>query len=144
MRATVALRLVFRAVIFTALAKSAALSAVEPVKLTETQMDTVTAGTVAVGMGAWATAGDFNANTYTYTSTSTMSTSTMKSNVEIGLGFGNAVACCGSNPYTNVQTAYYAEGDRVSANSLEDNMSTPTFSYSYGYTSVIAVGVPWR
>jgi hypothetical protein len=103
-------------------------------------MDAVTAGTVAVGVGAWATAD--GSNSYTSTSTSTFTYSTPKNNVDIGLGFGEAYACCGSSADTNVQTAYYAEGDRVIANSVENNISNPIFSQSHGFISVIAVDIP--
>ena len=140
MRTTLLLRLVLSALISTALVESA-ISA-EPMKLAEAQMDVVTAGTVAVGVGAWATAD--SSNSYTSTSTSTFTHSTPKNNVDIGLGFGEAYACCGSSADTDVQTAYYAEGDRVIANSTENSMSTPIFSYSNGLTSVIAVDNPWK
>ena len=114
--------------------------AAEPVRLTGTQMDAVTAGAVAVGVGAWATADGSSA--YTYTSTSTTVFSTPKNNVDIGLGFGKAVACCGSSTDTGVQTTYYAEGDKVIANSNVNDTSTPLFSFSHGVTTVIAVDVP--
>ena len=140
MKTTLLLRLVLSAVIFTALEKPIILSAAGPVRLAETQMDAVTAGTVAVGVGAWATAD--SSNGYTSTSTSTFTYSTPRSNVEIGLGFGNARACCGSSADTDVQTAYYAEGDRVVAHSSENNINNPVFSQSHGVISVIAIDIP--
>jgi hypothetical protein len=57
-------------VAFTALGEPVVLSAAEPVRLTGTQMDAITAGAVAVGVGAWATCRRLH-NTYTYASTST-------------------------------------------------------------------------
>ncbi|WP_430233664.1 hypothetical protein [Nitrosomonas communis] len=134
------LRVVLSTVVFTALAKSAVLWAAEPVRLSETQMDAVTAGTVAVGVGAWATAD--GSNSYTSTSTSTFTFSTPKNNVDIGLGFGEAVACCGSSADTDVQTAYYAEGDRIAAHSTVNNISNPVFSQSRGVVTAIAVDIP--
>ena len=55
MRITLLSSLALGAVVFVALAESAVWAA-EPVTLTGTQMDAVTAGAVAVGVGAWATA----------------------------------------------------------------------------------------
>jgi hypothetical protein len=43
------------AVAFAALAEPVVLSAAEPARLTGTQMDAVTVGALAVGVGAWAT-----------------------------------------------------------------------------------------
>ena len=105
-----------------------------------TQMDAVTAGAVAVGMGAFAIAE--GSNTHTYTSTSTTVISTPRNNVEIGRAFGKAVACCGSNSGTDVQAAYYAEGDKVIAHSNVHDHRTPMFSFSQGLITVIVVDVP--
>lgn len=138
MRTALLLRLVISAVISAALAKSA-ISA-EPMKLAETQMDAVTAGTVAVGVRAWSTAD--SSNSYTSTNTSTLTFSTPPGNVDIGLGFGNAYACCGSGADTDVQTAYYAEGDRVAAHSTETTISNPVFSQSMGVVTAVAVDIP--
>ena len=134
MRITLLSSLALGAVVFVALAESAVWAA-EPVTLTGTQMDAVTAGAVAVGVGAWATAD--GSSSYTSTSTSTTVFSTPKNTVDIGLGFGKAVACCGSSTDTGVQTTYYAEGDKVIANSTVNDTSTPhvfflTWSYN-GY-----------
>jgi hypothetical protein len=132
--------LVLGAVVFAALTKPVVLWAAEPVRLTGTQMDAVTAGAVAIGMGALAVAD--GSNTYTYTSTSTTVISTPKNNVDIGLGFGKAYACCGSSSDTSVQSAYYAEGDKVTAHGVVINTDTPQFSFSHGVTTVIAVDIP--
>ncbi len=142
MRTALLSPLALGAVVFVALTEPVVLWAAEPVRLTEAQMDVVTAGAVVVGMGAWAIAD--GSSTYTYTSTSTTVISTPRNNVDIGLGFGKAVACCGSNTDTTVQAVYYAEGDRVIANSLVTDTRTPMFSLSHGVTTVIAVHVPSR
>lgn len=139
MRTTLLSPLALGAMFFVALGEPVALWAAEPVRLTETQMDAVTAGTVAVGMGAWATADGYNTYTSTYTNTFTTVISTPTNTVDIGLGFGTAVACCGTGTDTNVQATYYAEGDRVTAHSLVGDTRTPLFSFSYGITTVIAV-----
>lgn len=140
MKTSLLSRLVLGAVVFAALAKSAVLWAAEPVRLTETQMDVVTAGAIVVGVSALATADGSNTNTYTSTSTTVISSP--MNIVDIGLASGTAVACCGSGTYTDVQTTYYAEGDKVIANSININTSTPMLSYSYGITSVIVVNYP--
>ncbi|SFN44305.1 hypothetical protein SAMN05216386_0989 [Nitrosospira briensis] len=130
------------AVVFAVLMKSAVLWAAEPMRLTGMQMDTVTAGTVAVGMGAFATAE--GSNTHTHTSTSTNVIGTPKDIVDIGLGFADAYACCGSGSDTSVETAYYAEGDIVIANSIIKDNDRLWFSSSHGVTTIIAVDIPLR
>src|SRR6476660_2724295 len=100
MRITLLSRLALSSVVFAALAQAVVLWAAEPVRLTGTQMDAVTAGAVAVGVGVWTTADGSDAGTYTSTSTTVFSTP--KNNVEIGLGFGKAVACCGSSADTDI------------------------------------------
>ena len=142
MRTALLSPLALGAVIFAALMEPTVLWAAESVTLTSAQMDTVTAGAVAVGMAASAIAEGPNARAHTNTSTTVISTP--KNIVDIGLGFGKAVACCGSNTGTTVQAVYYAEGDRVIANSLVTDTRTPMFSLSYGLTTVIAVHVPPR
>jgi hypothetical protein len=137
MRMTLLSPLALRAVVFAALAESVALWAAEPVRLTGTQMDAVTAGAVSLGVSAWAAT--TGSNTYTYASTSTTASGTPTTTVVTGSGYGEALACCGSSTNTSVQTTYYAEGDRVIANSTVTDTSTPWASYSYGYTNVIAV-----
>ncbi len=140
MRITLLSPLALRAVVFVALAESVVVGAGEPGRLTGAQMDAVTAGTVAVGVGAWATADGSNA--YASSSTSTTVFTTPTGTVDIGRGFGRAAACCGSGTYTDVQTAYYAEGDKVIAHSTVNDTSTPLFSFSNGVTTVIAVDIP--
>lgn len=140
MKTSLLSRLPLGAVVFAALAESTALWATEPMRLTETQMDAVTAGTVAVGAYAAATANSYSGNyEYTYTSTSTNVISEPSNIVDIGYGSGWAVACCGSSTGTTVQTTYYAEGDRVSGNSTNVDTTIPMLSYSYGFTSAISV-----
>ena len=140
MRTTLLSPLALGAVVFAALAEPVVLRAAEPARLTQTQMDAVTAGTVVVGMAAGAIADGPNARTHTSTSTTVISTP--KNIVNIGLGFGKAYACCGSSADTNVQAMYYAEGDIVVANSIIKDTSNPRFSSSHGVTTVIAVDVP--
>lgn len=130
------------AVVFAAPTELAVLWAAEPVRLTETQMDAVAAGTMAVGTGALAIAGGSDTYTYTSTSTTVISGSTPTNTVDIGLGSGTAVACCGSGTYTTVEAVYYAEGDRVSASSIVTDTQTSQYSFSFGIATVIAVDTP--
>lgn len=132
----------FSAMTSVAQAEPTAMKQSEPMRLAAQQMDAVSAGTVAVGVFSSATADGSNA--YASSSTSTTVFSTPTGTVEIGLGFGGAVACCGSDTYTDVQTSYYAEGDKVIAHSTVNDTSTPRFSFSNGVTTVIAVDVPSR
>jgi hypothetical protein len=131
-------------VVFVALGEPVVLWAAEPMRLMEIQMDAVTAGAVAVGMEAGAAAGGYNTYTHTTTSTTVISMPTHTNTVDIGLGSGTALACCGSGTDTNVQAAYYADGDRVIANSIVSNTRTPLLSFSQGVTTVIAVHAPSR
>ena len=130
------------AVVFAALMEPAVLWAAEPVRLTGAQMDTVTAGAVAVGMAASAIADGPNARAHTSTSTTVISTP--KNIVDIGLGFGKAYACCGSSADTGVQTAYYADGDIVIANSIVKDNHNPHFSASHGVIAVISINLPFH
>jgi hypothetical protein len=142
MRTIILSPLALGAVVFAALMEPAVLWAAEPVRLTGAQMDTVTAGTVAVGMAASAIADGPNARAHTSTSTTVISTP--KNIVDIGLGFGKAYACCGSSTDTGVQSAYYAEGDIVIAHSIVKDTHNPQFSASHGVTTVIAIDIPFH
>jgi hypothetical protein len=142
MKTTLLSSLALRAVVFAALMESAVLWAAEPMRLTGAQMDTVTAGAFAVGTGAFAAAEGPNA--YTHTSTSTNVISTPKSIVNVGLGSAKAYACCGPSSDTNVETAYYADGDIVIANSIIKDNDNPRFSSSHGVITIIAVDIPLR
>ncbi len=140
MRMTLLSPLALGVVVFAALAQPVVLLAAEPARLTHTQMDAVSAGAVAVGVGASATTE--GSNTGAYTNTSTTVFSTPNGNVEIGRGFGKAVACCGWSSDTDVQTAYSAEGDKVIAHSNVHDHDTPQRSFSTGHITVIAIDVP--
>jgi len=139
MRTTLLSLLALNTVAFAALAEPAALWAAEPERLTKSQMDAVTAGAVVVGMSATAIAGSPTYTTYTSTKTSTTVISTPSNIVDIGLGSGRAVACCGPDTYTAVQSTYYAEGDRVIVNSVNVNPTTPIYSRSFGHTAIIVI-----
>jgi hypothetical protein len=142
MRTTLLSPLALGAVVFAALMEPAVLCAAEPARLTGAQMDTVTAGAVAVEMAASAIADGPNAQAHTSTSTTVISTP--KNIVDIGLGFGRAYACCGSSADTGVRTAYYAEGDIVIAHSIVKDTDNPHFSASHGVTTVIAINLPFH
>jgi hypothetical protein len=139
MRTTLLSLLALNTVVFAALAEPAGLWAAEPERLTESQMDAVTAGAVVVGMSATAIADFPTYTTYTSTNTSTTVISAPSNIVEIGLGSGQAVACCGPDTYTAVQSTYYAEGDHVIANSVNVNTTNPIFSKSFGRITVIEI-----
>lgn len=142
MKTTLLSPLALGAVVFAVLMESAVSWAAEPVRLTGTQMDAVTAGAVGLGMGAFAAADGPNA--HTHTSTSTKVIGTPKNIVNIGIGHAKAYACCGSSSDTNVETAYYADGDIVIANSIIKDNDHPRFSSSHGVTTIIAIDIPSR
>lgn len=130
----------FAAITSAAQAEPTILRTAEPLRLTETQMDVVTAGTTAVTTGASATAE--GSNTHTYTSTSTTVIGTPLNIVTAGFGSAKAYACCGSSTDTDVQTGYYSDADIVIANSIVNDASNPVSSSSNGAIRVIAVDVP--
>jgi hypothetical protein len=134
MKKTLLSPLALGAVVFAALAQPVIVSAAEPVRLSGTQMDTVTAGTTAVGVGAWATG---------TTSTSASTSTSVKSNgvVEIGVGHGRAVGS-GSGADSHVSTGYYSDAGKVIAHSTSHDIHNPRFSFSHGSVVVIGINVP--
>lgn len=122
------------AAVFAVLAQPVIVSAAEPVRLTGTQMDTVTAGTTGVGVDAWATG---------TTSAATSTSTSVKSNnvVEVGVGHGKATGS-GSGADSNVSTGYYSDAGKVVANSTNHDVHNPHFSFSHGNVVVVGINVP--
>jgi hypothetical protein len=103
-------------------------------KLTELQMDSITAGTVAVSVSSSATAaGD---STYAYITTNTYTSSKAEGFVEIGKGSGEAYACCSPSTDADVSTGAYADGDAVLIASREYKDSTLETSFINGEGTV--------
>lgn len=120
--------------VFAALAQPVIVSAAEPVRLTGTQMDAVTAGRTGVGVGAWAT-GDSSAST-------SVSTSARANNVvEVGVGHGKAVAT-GSGADTDVRTTYSSDAGKVIAHSVGHDIDNRHFSASHGVVVVVGINAP--
>jgi hypothetical protein len=134
MRKTLLSPLALGAVVFAALAQPVIVSAAEPVRLTGTQMDAVTAGRTGVGVVASAT-GD--------TSASTSASTVARANnvVEIGIGHGKAVAS-GSDPDTKVQTSYSSDAGKVIAHSTVHDIDNPHLSASHGVVVVVGINAP--
>jgi hypothetical protein len=124
----------------TALAEPAAMSISEPVRLTESQMDTLTAGTVAVSVAAIATAeGD---STYTSTITTTNALSLGKGVVEKAEGKAEAFAYGTESADTAVWTYGYGDGKITVIKEKFFNQDRGTVSYSSGSIKVHTVHPP--
>lgn len=109
-----------------------------PVRLTDRQMDAVTAGAIVVSVDALATAlGD---TTYTITDTSALVIS--RGRVELGFGRGSAFACCGTDTFTDVTTSAFADGDIVIIRSGGVEIRTPQYSAEKGWISVVSIDLP--
>jgi hypothetical protein len=134
MRKTLLSPLALGAVVFAALAQPVIVFAAEPVSLTGTQMDAVTAGRTGVTVNAEAT-GDTSASA----STSTFA----KANnvVELGVGHGTAVAS-GSGADTDVKTTYSSDAGRVIAHTAGHDVNNRNFSISHETVAVIGINAP--
>lgn len=108
-----------------------------PLQLTDSQLDTVSAGAVSVGVDATATAyGNF---TLTHTTTSTR---TRSSNIlDVGVGNGNAVAI-GKGTNANVDTSAAVSGDAGFFISRTTKMDTAFMSTASGHVVAVSVTTP--
>jgi hypothetical protein len=134
MKKTLLSPLALGAVVFAALAQPVIVSAAEPVRLTGTQMDAVTAGSTGVGVEASAT-GDTSA------STSVSTVARANNVVEIGIGHGKAVAS-GSDADTSVQTTYSSDANKVIHHSSVHDVNNRHFSASNGVVVVVGINAP--
>jgi hypothetical protein len=118
-------------------AKSMASS---PMVLTESQMDSVTAGTVIVSVQATAIALGEPAITQTLTDTKVWGS--RNGRIEIGTGYGQAYACCGPNTYANVTTSAYADGRTVIILNNSTRIRTPNDTFASARVVVISINRP--
>jgi hypothetical protein len=110
--------------------------------LTDSQLDSVTAGSVWVGVDALAAAEGSLA--LTYTETSTLAFRPGKGVVSIGRGSGTAYACCGTETYAAVHTAGGGDGDILIVRSQSVQISRPNDSLAKGRIIVVSVDPPGR
>lgn len=113
----------------TALAMAATATGSE--RLTNRQLDAVSAGDVAVTATAAATAGGIPTYTVTQTSAS-VTTSPFYGTTQIGRAWGMAYACCGPYTDTEVKTGSYADGAMVVGTSFNTKTSNQYSSMSTG------------
>lgn len=125
-----------------ALAESITGRDLGPERLTELQMDDITAGAVAVSVVARAAA--LGIPNYTSTRTNTYAFSFGGGIVEIGIGAGRAYACCGPYTYAEVSTGYYSDADLTFARTVDVQRSTPRFSFAAGRVVVVGINLPDR
>lgn len=111
-----------------------------PERLTSLQLDTVSAGHVAVSTTATATA--LGPSGRTATKTNTFTKSLPNGVVELGLARGKAYACCGPDTDANVQTDSYADGAIVNSHSTNIKMSNSKFAKAHGVEVIVSVNPP--
>lgn len=113
----------------TALAMAATATGSE--RLTNRQLDAVSAGEIAVTATALATAGGIPTYTLAQTSAS-VTRSPSYGTVEMGRAWGMAYACCGPYTDTEVRTDSYADGAMVLKTSVNTKTSNQYSSTSAG------------
>ncbi len=109
-----------------------------PMRLSNTQMDSVTAGTITITAVANASA---SGNT-TLTQASTNTVVRQFGNVEIGYGVASASACCSADATANAFTSGSADGQRVIIRQINRNYSTAGSQYAYSSIIVISINSP--
>jgi hypothetical protein len=110
--------------------------------LTDSQLDSVTAGSVWVGVDALAAAPGSLA--LTYTDTSTLAFSPGAGVVSIGRGSGTAYACCGTETDAAVFTSGGGDGDIRIVRSQSVQISRSNDSLAKGRIIVVSVDLPRR
>lgn len=130
--------LAFSALASTALAESVSDDAKGPLKLTESQLDTVTAG--ALFVFAEAVASTVGTGGLTYAGTETRTTSGRY--VELGFGRAKALACCGPETTVDVSLDGGADGLIVREIGNARVIRTPTYSLAFGWIVVISINPP--
>ena len=112
-------------------ARALAATAAGSERLTNRQLDAVSAGDVAVTATAFATAGGIPTYTFAQTSAS-VTRSPSYGTVEMGRAWGMAYACCGPYTDTLVKTGSYADGAMVVGTSFNTKTSNQYSSTSAG------------
>lgn len=107
----------------------------QPVKLTDSELDTLTAGAVYVSADAWALAiGDgpyAGVDTETHTGGAGF--------VEWGFGRATAVACCGPQTDANVSFNAFADGTNVTVVSHVIGLRGPQYATATGFIYVVSI-----
>jgi hypothetical protein len=130
--------LAFSALTLIAQAESPSEEVKGPLELTESQMDTVTAGALYVSAEAFASTVGSGGFTYTSTETSAHSGRYM----ERGIGRAKALACCGPQTSVDVSLAGGADGAIVKEVTNTRIIRTPTYSLAFGWIFVISINPP--
>ncbi len=114
-----------------------------PMLLTDTQMDHVTAGFVAVDVNAAAASFGPGSQTFTNTGASTRSFHTPNGwQIDLGVGHGTAIACCGTYNDTTVNTSAAVAGDKTFIYENHSESRSAFHSASRGRILAIAVTAP--
>ncbi|MCO6440140.1 MAG: hypothetical protein J5I81_03440 [Nitrococcus mobilis] len=106
-----------------------------PEKLTHLQMDTVSAGGVAVSAESLATSSGDSGYTSTRSGTFIINTP----GADIGLAGGTAAACCGSDTDATVSTDSSGDGAIVAGGGANVANSNPLFSKAIGVEVIVSV-----
>jgi hypothetical protein len=137
MKKTLLLSFVLEAAFSVSLAEGTMPAGLEPLRLTESEMDAVTAG--ATGVAVESVAVTSGANGYTYTRATTNAFSIPGNIGKIASGIGLAVACCGLKNEARVSTDAFAEGGIAVTLSHDEKASGPLYSAVSGAGFALSV-----
>jgi hypothetical protein len=107
-----------------------------PMRLSETELETVTAGSVLIDASAIATAAGINTITTTNTTTTVLGSGT----IEIGAGFADAYACCGTYIHTEATVNAYAQGTTTGSYQHSSTVGTGADSQSTAFGTAYSIG----
>lgn len=111
----------------------------EPIRLSNMEMDSVTAG--AISVTAIANASAIGTNTIAQTSTNTNVLSFVKNGVtvEIGYGVAAAYACCSANTAATASTSATSDGKIVVLKQINSNNTTPDSTAAFSSIYIVSI-----
>ena len=109
-----------------------------PMRLSNTQMDSVTAGTITITALANASASGNAVATQALTNVTII----QRGNVEIGRGVAIASASGSTNATASAFTSGTADGQKVIIRQINHNYSTATSQYAYSSIIIISINSP--
>lgn len=123
----------------TVFISAASLTSAEPVRLSSSEMDSVTAG--AISVTAIANASAVGINTIAQTSANTNVRSFVKNGVtvEIGYGVASAYACCSANTAATASTSATSDGKIVFLKQINSNNTTPDSTAAFSSIYIVSI-----
>jgi hypothetical protein len=107
-------------------------------RLTELQMDRVTAGAVFVTAEAYASTEGTGGSTFTNTQTRART----RQFIEVAFGTARARACCGEQAQANVYLNGGGDGKIVRTVSRSIVVDTPLYTYAFGFVYAFSINPP--